>query len=97
MDTSTLTGRAHAKAASTARRSSVVVKWLAWAIAFAVLGPAYDGLDPARSARTRLDACVAAYRVPQRVPARAPIAAPQQFDARNQALAEALLACSTQP
>jgi hypothetical protein len=87
----------HAKAASTARRNAIVVKWVAWVIAFSVLALAYGGIGPAKDAGARLDACVAAYGVSQEIPVQVQTAASQQSGDRNDALAAALLACSTQP
>jgi hypothetical protein len=99
MDTSALTEPAHVKAASPARRLSVAVRRVTWAAAFAILALVYDGMGPAKDARARLDACVAAYGLPQELSANTPTAASRSNarDNRNQVLAAALLACSTQP
>lgn len=85
----------HARRAVTVRLSyGVAVKWC---VALACVAYAYDALDPAATARARLDACVKESLEQRGNAADAAIAKAASQGDREQAFSAAVYACSTQP
>jgi hypothetical protein len=85
----------HARHAMTARLSyGAAVKWC---LALACAAYAYGLLEPAATARTRLDACVNDNLGQRGSAAGATPATPAGEEDREQAFSAAVYACSTQP
>lgn len=85
----------HARHAVTARLSyGAAVKWC---VALACAAYAYGLLEPAATARARLDACVNENLEQRGSAASATSATPTAEEEREQAFSAAVYACSTQP